>query len=126
MHRKFLGSQDRKNIYIYKLKKKTIAKKKKVKELHCYLSIAVKLFVIRFLSSSSKTKTIFISSCKQMKRLKHCVTLSVLDWLMCIEQCQDYPSQGLPDWWTSQCDTDPGHDMSPHSNTSLELFKMKQ
>lgn len=44
-------------------------------ELNGYLSIAVELFVIRFLPSSSKPKTIFISSCKQVKRLKHYVTL---------------------------------------------------
>lgn len=116
MHRKLLGSKDGKG-------QKSLIKsndKQKMYELNGYLSIAVELFVIRFLPSSSKPKTIFISSCKQVKRLKHYVTESVLRWRMCIGQCDVYLSRGLPDWWTSRCGTGPGRDTSPHSNTSLD------
>lgn len=85
MHRKFLGGQDRKikttGIFIEKKPKTNNPKTqwlstKKLNDLNCYLSIAVKLFVTRFLASSSKTKTIFIGSCEQM-RLKPCVTESL-------------------------------------------------
>lgn len=66
---------------------------------------------------------------KKRKRKKDWITILLREFILgycvfysmkIVNSRRPYPSPGLPDWWTSQCDTDPGRGRLLHRRTSLD------